>query len=162
MQRMTKMLLVVAPMVTAGLGFAGGVFAAKAKEIVVTPAAEVKFQPLDPNDKEAKGPQIAIVFGDVKKKGPVGILIKTPPGGRSGPHAHTSDDYAIGITGLAHNFVPGGDEGKPLGPGGYWSQPGKMDHDNYCEEKGGPCLSFVYMPNGFDILPAKAAPTAKK
>jgi hypothetical protein len=157
--------LFVVPLVTGALGFAGGVFAEKkAKEIAVTPAADVKFMPIDPNDKEGKGPQISLVFGDLKKKGPVGVLLKTMPGFRPGPHSHTSDDYVIGITGLTHNYLPGGDEGKPLGPGGFWFQPGKMDHDNHCEDKGGPCMSFVYMPNGWDFIPAKAAaePKAKK
>src|SRR6185295_9395972 len=41
--------------VGAGLGAAGGVLAAKNKEIVVTPDADVKFQPLDPSDKDGKG-----------------------------------------------------------------------------------------------------------
>ncbi len=147
------------PVVTAGLGFAGGVFAAagKGKEIVVTPAADVKFEPMDPADKDMKGASYSVVFGDVKKKGqPVGILLKVPAGGRAGAHSHTSDDYVVGITGMTHDFVPGGDEGKALGPGGHWFQPGKIVHDNHCEEKGGTCLSFVYLPKGFDMIPAKA------
>ena len=56
---------------------------------------------------------------------------------------------------MTHDFVPGGDEGKAMGPGGHWFQPGKMVHDNHCEEKGGTCLSFVYLPKGFDMIPAK-------
>jgi beta-alanine degradation protein BauB len=137
------------------------VLAAKAKEIVVIPAAEVKFQPIDPNDKEGKGTLISVVFGDLKKKAPIGLLLKVPAGSRSGPHTNTSDNYYVGITGLAHNFAPGADEGSALGPGGTWFQPGKMVHDHHCEEKGGPCLSFVYMPNGFDFMSAKAVPEAK-
>jgi hypothetical protein len=154
----TTTLLLVVPVVTAGLGFAGGVFAAaaKGKEIVVTPAADVKFEAMDPKDTEMKGPSFAVVFGDIKKKGqPIGILLKVPAGGRPGPHTHTSDDYVVGITGMFHDFVPGGDEGKALGPGGHWFQPGKSVHDNHCEEKGGTCLSFVYLPKGFDFQPAK-------
>jgi hypothetical protein len=160
-------LLLVVPVVTAGLGFAGGVFAAaaKGKEIVVTPAADVKFEPLDPNDKEMKGPSYSVVFGDMKKKGqPIGFLLKMPAGSHAGAHTHTSDDYVVGITGLSHNFAAGGDEGKPIGPGGHWFQPGKVAHDNFCEPKGGPCMSFVYMAKGFDFTPAKvdakAAPAA--
>ena len=163
MQKTTKLFLVL-PVLTAGFGFAGGVFAAggKGKEIVVTPAADVKFEPMDPNDKEMKGASFSVVFGDLKKKGqPVGILLKVPAGGRAGAHSHTSDDYVVGITGMTHDFVPGGDEGKALGPGGHWFQPGKMVHDNHCEEKSGTCLSFVYFPKGFDMIPAKPAADAK-
>jgi hypothetical protein len=172
MKRTTTLLLVL-PVVTAGLGFAGGVVAAAAKkEIVVTPAADLKFEPLDPKDTEVKGPAMSVVFGDVKKKGQaIGFLLRIPAGGKAGPHTHTSDDYVVGITGLIHDFAPGPEEGKPLGPGGHWFQPGKMVHDNDCEAKGGTCLSFVYMPKGFDFIPAKtdakaaaaapAAPAAK-
>jgi hypothetical protein len=158
-----KALLFVLPALTAGVGFAGGVVAAAAKkEIVVTPAADVKFEPMDPNDKEMKGTSFSVVFGDLKKKGqPVGILLKVPAGGRAGAHSHTSDDYVVGITGMTHDFAPGTDEGKALGPGGHWFQPGKMVHDNHCEEKGGTCLSFVYLPKGFDMIPAKPAADAK-
>ncbi|HMF43754.1 MAG TPA: hypothetical protein VKQ32_23930 [Polyangia bacterium] len=165
MKRTTTLLLVL-PVVTTGLGFAGGVVAAaaKGKEIEVTPAADVKFEAMDPNDKEMKGPSFAVVFGDIKKKGqPIGILLKVPAGGVPGAHSHTSDDYAIGITGLEHDFAPGGDEGKAIGPGGHWFQPGKMVHDNKCEAKGGTCLTFIYMPKGFDFIPAKTdAKTAAK
>jgi len=139
-------------------GFGAGAWAKKSRQIVLVPPDEVKFKPFDPNDKEGKGPQVAVVFGAMKKKGPVGFLLKVPPDGRPGPHTHTSDDYAVIIKGVVHNFAPG-DEGKGIGPGGYWMQPGKMVHDNHCEA-GGECLIFVYLPGGFDFVPAKAAKTA--
>jgi hypothetical protein len=146
--------MVVVSLASAGVGLAGGVFAAKSKEIVVTPAADVKFQPLDPADKEGKGPQIAVVFGDIKKKGtPLGFLFKAPANFKPGPHSHTSDDYAVIVKGTLHNFAPG-DEGKGLTPGGTWYQPGKVVHDNHCEA-GSECVAFVYTPNGFDFIPAK-------
>ena len=147
----TKWIL-IASLLSGGLGAAGGVFAAKGKEIALTPPEDVKFQPIDPNDKEGKGPQLSVVFGDMKKKGPMGFILKVPPGFKPGPHTHTSDDYAVIIKGAVHNFAPG-DEGKAIGPGGTWFQPGKMVHDNHCAE-GAPCLLFVYMPNGFDFKPA--------
>src|SRR6185295_8222601 len=65
------------------------------KEIVLTPAAEVKYVPLDPADKQGKGPQISVVFGDMKKKEPLGFYFKVPPGFRPGPHTHTSDYHAV-------------------------------------------------------------------
>jgi len=138
-------------------GFVAGLAAApKAKEIVTTPAANVKWTPLDPKAGD-KGPQISVVFGDMKAKGPIGFLLHVPAGGKPGPHTHTSDDYAVIITGNMHNFAAGGDkvdEGPALGPGSTWFQPGKQVHDNHCD---GPsdCEFFVYMPTGFDMKPAE-------
>jgi Domain of unknown function (DUF4437) len=151
----------VAAAVCAALaGFSAGVWAERSDKIVLVPPDEVKFSPLDPNDKEGKGPQAAVVFGNMKKRAPVGLLLKLPPDGRPGPHTHSSDDYAVIIKGTMHNFSPG-DEGKGIGPGGWWKQPGKMVHDNHCEA-GSECLLFVYLPRGFDFKPAKVAKAAAK
>ena len=153
-------LMIALSLVSAGLGAAGGVLAAKTKEIVVTPDSDLKFQPFDPNDKEGKGPQIAVVFGDMKKKGPIGYLLKVPAGGMSPAHTHTSDDYAVVIKGAMSNFAPG-TEDKALGAGSTWFQPGKVAHVNHCQA-GAPCEIFVYMANGFDFAMAKTeAPKAE-
>jgi quercetin dioxygenase-like cupin family protein len=108
--------MIALSLASAGLGAAGGVFAAKSKEIVVTPDSEVKFQPLDPTDTEGKGTQISVVFGDLKKKGPVGYLLKVPAGATSPAHTHTSDDYAVVVKGAMSNHPPGA-ESKLLSPG---------------------------------------------
>jgi hypothetical protein len=124
------------------------------KEIALTPAPDVKYQPLDPNDKEGKGPQISVVFGDLEKKAPLGFLFKVPPGFRPGPHLHTSEYHSIVIQGAVHDFAAGGDEGKAIGPGGHWFQPGKVAHDNHCASST-PCVMFIYTPEGFDFIPVK-------
>jgi anti-sigma factor ChrR (cupin superfamily) len=152
--------MIAISLVSAGLGAAGGVFAAKSKEIVVTPDADLKFQPLDPTDKEGKGVQMSVMFGDVKKKGPIGYLLKIPAGASSPAHMHTSDDYAVVIKGSMTDHAPG-TEGKALSPGGTWFQPGHVAHVNDCAA-GAPCEIFVYMANGFDFIPAKTeAPKAE-
>jgi quercetin dioxygenase-like cupin family protein len=146
-------------LLSAGAGAAGGVFAAKNKPIVITPDNEVKFQSFDPSDKEGKGPQISVVFGDLDKKGPIGYLLRVPAGSTSPAHTHTSDDYAVVIKGAMSNYAPG-TEDKTLGPGGTWFQPGGVAHVNGCQA-GAPCEVFVYMANGFDFAPATTA-TAKQ
>src|SRR5688572_25707968 len=78
--------------------------------IKITPAADVTFQPLDPKAGD-KGPQIAVVFGDLQAKGPLGILLKAPGGFSPGPHTHSSDDYAVGVRGTLHNFLANSDRG---------------------------------------------------
>jgi anti-sigma factor ChrR (cupin superfamily) len=142
--------------VSASLGAAGGVFAAKSQAIVITPDSDVKFQSFDPTDKEGKGPQISVVFGDLSKKGPIGYLLKVPAGSASPAHTHTSDDYAVVIKGAMSNFAPG-TEDKALGPGATWFQPASVAHVNHCHA-GGPCEVFVYMANGFDFAPAQTEP----
>ena len=158
----------IVPLLTVSVGFVGGARAEKAaKEIMVTAPADVKFMPLDPNDKEGKGPQISVLSGDMKKKGtPMYFLLKLPPGFKPGPHTHSSDDYAVVVQGSMHNFAAGGDEGKAVDVGGSWFQHGKVAHDNHCASTT-PCIIAVYVPKGFDFLPvmapagAAAAPAAK-
>lgn len=128
--------------------------ASRGPEITRTPPAEVKYEPLDPRDTTGKGPQIAIVFGDMQKKAPVGFLFKVPAGFRPGPHTHTQDYYSVVLEGVVHDFAPGADEGAPIGPGGFWFQAGKAPHDNHCASAT-PCVIFIYSPSGYDYLPQK-------
>jgi hypothetical protein len=145
------------------------------KDNTWTQVKDAKWAPLDPSDKAGKGPQFTVVFGDMTKKEPIGVILKLPPGFKPGPHTHSSDDYAVVIQGTAHNFKSSAkdtkDTGPGLTPGGTWFQPKDAPHDNECDKasKDG-CLVFVYMPNGFDFKPAgapakkdeKPAPPAKK
>lgn len=124
-------------------------------DITRTPPAEVSYRPLDARDTSGRGPQIAMVFGDMQKKAPVGFLFKVPPGFRPGPHTHTQDYYSIVLEGTVHDFAPGADEGPPIGPGGFWYQGGKALHDNHCASTT-PCVIFIYSPSGYDYVPGKA------
>src|SRR5690349_19059309 len=109
---MKSMKWAVLLVVGAALGFAGGVFAAGAKkEMVVTQAADVKWTPLDP--KQPDGMAVSVLFGDMKKKGPIGFLIHQPADATPGPHTHSSDDYAVVVKGQAHNWE-GDNEGQGL------------------------------------------------
>jgi hypothetical protein len=127
--------------------------AASADHSSTTTRDQTTWIPLDAK-AGAKGPQIAVLFGDLKKKAPIGFLFKTPPGFRPGVHTHSSDDYAVIIEGRMHNFAAGKDQGPALAAGEQWHQIANEAHDNYCEP-GAECLIYVYMPNGFDFKPAK-------
>lgn len=131
---------------------ARGAGSAASPDITRTPPADVKYQPLDPHDKSGKGPQIAVVFGDMQKKVPVGFLFKVPPGFRPGPHTHTLDYHSVVLEGVVHDFAPGADEGPAIGPGGFWFQRGRVPHDNHCASTT-PCVIFIYSPSGYDFLP---------
>ncbi|MFL5322169.1 MAG: cupin domain-containing protein [Myxococcaceae bacterium] len=143
---------VVASVFAAGIAVGAGAM----KAITVTPADEVKWTPMDPTAGD-KGPQWSLVFGDMKKKGPTGMLMKFPAGMMPGAHTHTSDYYGVVISGTQKDFAPGEEaSAKDLKPGSTWFQPGKMAHDNHCSADA-PCEIFAYFPNGFDFAPAKAA-----
>jgi uncharacterized protein DUF4437 len=148
----TKITITIAAITATG-GFIAGTVAAPSKTATTTAAKDEKWVPLDPKAGD-KGPQISVVFGDMKAKAPIGFILKAPAGFKPGPHTHTSDDYAVIISGSLHNFS-GTDEGPGVTAGGSWYQPGKQVHDNHCD---GPaeCLAFVYMPGGFDFVPAPA------
>ena len=120
---------------------------------VIKPAADLKWTPLVPELGD-KGPQLSVVFGDLKK-GPVGLLLKQPAGARPGPHTHTSDYWAVVVTGQLQDFEPGmGASAKKLPTGSWWMQPGKAAHDNHCFE-GSECILFAYFPKGFDFAPVQ-------
>lgn len=150
---MPKLLMVVLMGVSVAVGPAPA--SAAGKEITVTPAEDVKWRPLDPKDTEGKGPQISVVFGELGKKAAVGLLLKVPAGFRPPTHTHTSDTYVMVLKGTMHNFAEGADEGKAIGPGGWWFQPGRMAHEHHCEE-GSECVLYWYVPNGFDFKPVAA------
>lgn len=159
----TKSVLTSSLFVASGLGvflsIASAARANRPPSITRTPAAEVSYHPLDPTDKEGKGPQIALVFGEMKKKAPVGFLFKVPPGFRPGPHTHTQDYYSVVLQGTVHDFAPGADEGKAIDPGGHWFQAGMVPHDNHCASAV-PCVIFIYSPAGYDYLPIKTTGTS--
>ena len=159
MTRRNLTLCVAALSLIAGLAAARAEVSRRGPDITRTPAPEVKYQPLDPRDTEGKGPQIAMVFGDMKKPAPVGFLFKVPGGFRPGPHLHTQDYYSVVLQGVVHDFAPGSDEGKGIGPGGHWFQAGKAAHDNHCASAE-PCVIFIYSPVGYDYIPLKPAASA--
>lgn len=128
---------------------------ADARELRVTPANEMKFNPLNPELGD-KGPQVSVVFGEMNTKGAVGFLLKVPAGATPGPHIHSSDSYVVVLGGKVHNFEPGPNKGKAVGNGGVWFQPANVAHDNYCEE-GADCMIFVYAPGGNSFIPIKDA-----
>jgi len=142
---MTKMMWIPIVMATA--------MYAHAEPAKPTPIGDVKWTPLVPQ-LGAKSPQMSVVFGDVKN-GPVGLLLKFPPGFTPGPHTHSSDYYGVSIAGVVQDADVGKLEASPkLGPGGHWMEAANHPHDNQCSPAG-ECIEFVYFPRGFDMKPFK-------
>jgi hypothetical protein len=134
------------------LGYATGAWAARGGSNEVVPASDVKWGPLDP--KNPDGPQVATVWGDMKK-GPVGFLLKTPGKFDFPRHAHTPDYYAVVVKGeWKHTFAAGSDA-PPLAPGSHWHQPGKQMHGDACVSAD-ECIVLVYERGKPDFIPEKA------
>ncbi|MDP2339964.1 MAG: DUF4437 domain-containing protein [Deltaproteobacteria bacterium] len=133
--------------------------AAAAPKMAVTPAAELKWAPLDP--KSPMGLQVSMVEGDMAK-GPVTFFLKLPAGSKSGLHAHTNDYFSVVISGAPAHGVSDKDPGKPLAVGSMWFQPAKdMHHDSCTGDK--ECVLLLHYPKGgFDFIPGPAAAVPAK
>ena len=100
-----------------------------------------------------KGPAFSIVFGKPGVIGqPFGGMFRVPAGGESPLHTHTSDYWAVMVSGTESAREKLEDAPTKIVPGATWFQPAKAPHINRCmgsEE----CVFFVYYPNGMDYIP---------
>jgi hypothetical protein len=124
------------------LGLAGAAVAQKAaapaKKDNRQAAAGLKWEtPFGPD-----GPAMAFVSGD-PKTGPFQMFLKLKAGGAAGWHTHDADYNAVVITGQHMHLEQGETTAALLGPGSYWTQAGKANHDDRCDAKGGDCLLFI-------------------
>lgn len=95
-------------------------------EVEVVLRSELEFQPLNPARGDA-APQAGILWGDIRKDVPSGVLLKFAPGFSSPPHIHNITYRAVVISGALYN----GDENAAkmwMGPGSYWNQPAGETH----------------------------------
>lgn len=100
-----------------------------------------------------KGPAFSIVFGKPGVIGqPFGGMFRVPAGGESPLHTHTSDYWAVMVSGTESAREKAEDAPVAIVPGATWFQPAKAAHINKCM---GPedCVFFVYYPNGMDYMP---------
>ena len=136
----------------AGLSYAAG--AAKGKQPVNTPAADMKWEAYAPGVPL----QVAKLWGDRAKGGEYAMLLKMPAGFNAGMHTHTGDYHAINVQGT---WVHTNEGGTPveLPVGSYVLQPGKQVHDDSCKGTTD-CILFIHQHAKGDFIPAKA--TAEK
>jgi quercetin dioxygenase-like cupin family protein len=140
------------------LAIVGGAFVAgvavgqpKAKPKATYKAlGELTFDNLDP---EGKGPKIAGVWGDYKKKA-YGAIMKLPAGFTSPMHTHDGAYEAIQIQGTSRHWVEGEDPkaAKAMVPGSYWTMAAKAKHVSACDA-GTECLVYVWQKSKFTFKP---------
>ena len=118
-----------------------------------TPAAAVKFTPLDP--KAPNGARISIVSGRMEGPGPVTFFALLPKGRPAGMHKHTASYHAVVIRGEMRHWLPGEEAKAPvLGPGSHWYQPGNGVHNTECVST--ECLFFARYEGAVDDIPVPA------
>lgn len=107
--------------------------------MIVTPYEATKFVPSNPDNPN--GTQIAVLKGD-PDTGPSTMLMRFKKGG-SPPHIHSSDYQLVVIKGTMKHLRAKQKEadGKPLGPGSYWFQPGEEAHADVCLAD--ECLMYI-------------------
>jgi quercetin dioxygenase-like cupin family protein len=117
------------------------------------------WQPINP---DGPGPEVAWLHGDAQKGG--AFLLRNPAGAKGVLHTHTSDYYAIVLSGGPRHYLAGGEgKAKPLTVGSFWFQPGGQPHGDDCPGKE-PCVLYIIMPGVFDaqMTPKAKAPAVGK
>ncbi|WP_034388056.1 DUF4437 domain-containing protein [Hellea balneolensis] len=94
--------------------------------VTITTPSELKFQPLNPARGDA-APQAGVLWGDIMKDVPSGVILRFADGFSSPPHIHNITYRAVVIEGHIHNDDP--EAAKMwMGPGSYWTQPAGEPH----------------------------------
>lgn len=96
------------------------------QSVIVTTADQVSYQPLNPARGDAS-PQAGVLWGDITKNVPSGMLLKFAEGFSSPPHIHNITYRAVVIDGEIHNDDPDA-ANMWMGPGTFWTQPAGEVH----------------------------------
>ena len=119
-----------------------------ASQLVVMPAADMKWTDLDPVG--APGVKVANLWGNHASGGAFGALFKLPAGFAAPLHTHTYDMKVVIVSGT-YIQVPDGKPEFRLGPGSYFLQPGgNYRHTTTCD-KASDCVFLVESKGPFDL-----------
>ncbi|WP_424194359.1 cupin domain-containing protein [Ampullimonas aquatilis] len=125
-----------------------GTAALAAETSISVPVTELKFFDTGVGPLKA-----AVGFGDLTK-GAHSTYVKLPAGFVSPLHTHTEDYYGVVITGVVANEVDAQAKDRPLPPGSYWFQKGKINHVTKCISSN-ECVVFITQPGKFDYVNAQ-------
>jgi len=123
----------------------------------VAPAVDTGWSPF-PDYDQAGGAKLIVVFGDLSRTEPTGVLMAFPAGSKQGMHRHSlGGSYGVVVQGVVHNLMGmSGEKGPALKPGSFWSLRDEA-HDHYCDAEDG-CIAFMYMRNGWDFRRVEPSP----
>jgi len=114
------------------------------------PVTQLQYSPAGVRDGVPSKIQFAPAFGN-PSTGAHGTFAKMPAGFVSPIHTHTEDYYAVVISGVGVNIVPGGTD-VPLPPGSYWFQKGGERHITKCISTN-ECVFFINSQGKYDYIP---------
>lgn len=127
----------------------------------ISPVAEVvlgsdlTFVPLNPA-RGVAAPQAGVLWGDIKRNVPSGVLLKFADVFSSPPHIHNITYRAVVINGAVHNDAPNAEK-MWMGPGSYWTQPAGESHIT-AGAKGSGATAFLEILEGpYLVQPAEEA-----
>ena len=124
----------------------------KSKQDVIWPADAIKWE-----TGPAPGTKVAALWGDSKKGGNFGMLVKFDAGIMHPMHHHTHTLKLVIINGTLLHKTESGTESK-LGPGSYLLQAGGAKHISGCSADA-ECQFFMTSDAKFDFInDSKAAP----
>lgn len=146
--------LAVALIATAGSSVQAQATEPKSKAEVVL-RSNLKFVPLNPARGDA-APQAGVLWGDIRKDVPSGVLLKFAAGFSSPPHIHNITYRAVVISGAIYN---GGENATKLwmGPGSFWTQPAGEPHVTAGAKGGGATAFLEIMEGPYLVQPSKQA-----
>lgn len=147
-----KLLLLLLPLAVVGHEIVASA-APEGRHSVNIPITQLHYNDTGVTDGVHGDLQTAPAFGDLNH-GAHGTFIKMPAGFVSPIHTHTEDYYAVVISGVGVNGLPGGAD-IPLPVGSYWFQKGGERHVTKCISPN-ECIFFLSQPGKFDYLPDTA------
>jgi len=143
---------ILALLTTAGLASAvslGAHAGDAAKPSISTPVTQLSYGPTGVSDGVHGELTAAPAYGDLAH-GAHGTFIKMPAGFVSPIHIHTEDYWAVVISGVAVNGLPGSRDIE-LPAGSYWFQKGGERHVTKCISPN-ECIFFISQHGRFDYV----------
>ena len=123
--------------------------------VEVVPSSSLEFVPLNPARGDAS-PQAGVLWGDIRKDVPSGILLRFAKGFASPPHIHNITYRAVVISGALHNDDPQA-ERMWMGPGSFWTQPAGENHITAAPSDGGATAFLEILEGPYLVQPSNKA-----
>ncbi|MEO1650212.1 MAG: DUF4437 domain-containing protein [Pseudomonadota bacterium] len=127
----------------------------RAPQAEVVSASELSFISLNPARGDA-APQAGVLWGDIRKDVPSGVLLRFAPGFTSPPHIHNITYRAVVISGALYN----GSENATkmwMSPGSFWTQPAGEPHITAGTSAGGATAFLEIMSGPYLVQPTAQA-----
>lgn len=146
--------LVLALVVTVN-GSANAAAQTTAPQVEVVLRSELNFVPLNPARGDA-APQAGVLWGDIRKNMPSGVMLRFAAGFSSPPHIHNITYRGVVISGALYN----GDETavkKWMGPGSFWTQPAGEPHITAAGRNSGAIAFLEILEGPYLVQPSELA-----